>query len=140
MSDFLQPHGPQPTRLLSPWDSPGRNIGLCCHFLLQGIFPTQGLNSGLLCLLHWQVGSLALAPPGKPLSALRRSLILCPVDCLNEDLSEYCYWSDTVFILMSFLTIMQEDQLYPQYITQVRRTQRNNQVLLGLYFTTPVEQ
>ena len=36
---------PQPTRLLSPWDSPGKNIGMGCHgLLLQGIFPTQGLN------------------------------------------------------------------------------------------------
>ena len=34
--------------------------------LLQGIFPTQGSNLCLLCLLHWQVGSLPLAPPGKP--------------------------------------------------------------------------
>ena len=38
-----------------------------CHALLQGIFPTQGLNLYLLCLLHWQVGSLPLAPLGKPL-------------------------------------------------------------------------
>ena len=36
-----------------------------CHFLLQGIFPTQGSNLHLLCLLHWQVGSLSLEPPGK---------------------------------------------------------------------------
>ena len=35
-------------------------------YLLQGIFPTQGLNPRLLCLLHWQAGSLSLAPPGKP--------------------------------------------------------------------------
>ena len=35
-------------------------------FFLQGIFPTQGLNPHLLCLLHWQAGSLPLAPPGKP--------------------------------------------------------------------------
>ena len=35
---------------------PGKNTGVGCHFLLQGeIFPTQGLNSHLLCLLHWQV-------------------------------------------------------------------------------------
>ena len=34
-----------------------------CRFLLQGIFPTQGSNLCLLHLLHWQVGSLALAPP-----------------------------------------------------------------------------
>ena len=37
----------KPTRLLRPWDSPGKNTGVGCHFLLQGIFPTQGLNPGL---------------------------------------------------------------------------------------------
>ena len=37
-----------------------------CHSLLQGIFPTQGLNLHLLYLLHWQAGSLPLRPPGKP--------------------------------------------------------------------------
>ena len=50
-------------RLLCPWDSPGKNTGVGCHFLLQGIFLTQGLNLNLLHLLHWQVGSLPLAPP-----------------------------------------------------------------------------
>ena len=38
-----------------------------CHALLQGIFSTQGLNLCLLCLLHWQLDSLPLVPPGKPL-------------------------------------------------------------------------
>ena len=32
---------------LSPWNSPGKSTGVGCHFLLQGIFPTQGLNLGL---------------------------------------------------------------------------------------------
>ena len=32
---------------------PGKNSGLGCHFLLQGIFPTLGFNSSLLCHLHW---------------------------------------------------------------------------------------
>ena len=36
------------TRLLCPWDSPGKDSGVDCHFLLQGIFPTQGSNPGLL--------------------------------------------------------------------------------------------
>jgi len=36
-----------------------------CHFLPQGIFPTQELNPHLLCLLDWQAGSLPLAPLGK---------------------------------------------------------------------------
>ena len=48
MSDSLQPHGLQPTRLPSPWDSPGKNTGEDSHCLLQGIFLTQGSNSGLL--------------------------------------------------------------------------------------------
>ena len=63
-------------RLLCPWDSPDKNTGVGRRFLLQGIFPTQGLNLGLLlyrqilyCLSHqrsprrWQsqpfVGTLA---------------------------------------------------------------------------------
>ena len=46
VSDSLQPHGLQPTRLFRPWDSPGKNTGVGCHFLLQGIFPTQGVNPG----------------------------------------------------------------------------------------------
>ena len=62
------PHGLQPAWLLRPWDSPGKDTGVGCHALLQGIFPTQGLNPGLR---HWQVGSLPLAPPGKPSACSR---------------------------------------------------------------------
>ena len=43
-----------PARLLCPWDSLGKNTEVGCHFLLQGIFPTQRSNPHLLCLLHWQ--------------------------------------------------------------------------------------
>ena len=35
MSDSVQPHRRQPTRLPGPWDSPGKNTGVGCHFLLQ---------------------------------------------------------------------------------------------------------
>ena len=47
------PHGLQPTRLLCPWDSPGKNTGVGCHVLLQGIFRerTESLytaDSGLI--------------------------------------------------------------------------------------------
>ena len=38
-----------------------------CYFLLQGIFPTQGSNLHLLCLLHWQADSLPLSYQGSPL-------------------------------------------------------------------------
>ena len=63
---LLWPHGLQPARVLCPWDSPGKNTGVGCCFLLQAIFSTQESNLHLLCLLHWQAGSLPLAPPGKP--------------------------------------------------------------------------
>ena len=48
----------------SPWDSPGMG----CHALLQQISLTQGLSLCVLCLLPWQVGSLPLVPPGKPMA------------------------------------------------------------------------
>ena len=67
VSDSLLPYGLQPARLLCPWDTPTKNTGVGCHALLQGIFLIQGSSLCLLCLLHWQAGSLPLAPPGKPI-------------------------------------------------------------------------
>ena len=57
---LVEPHWLWPTRLLCPWDFPGKNTGVGCHFLLQGIFLTQGWNPGLL---HWQPDSLPLSHP-----------------------------------------------------------------------------
>ena len=51
-----------PTRLLCPWDFPGKSTGVGCHSLLQGIFPTQGLNPRLL---HCRQMLLPSEPPGK---------------------------------------------------------------------------
>ena len=52
---LLWPHGLLPARLLCPWDFPGKNIGMGCHFLLQGLFPTQESNPSFL---HWLADSL----------------------------------------------------------------------------------
>ena len=49
---------------------PGNNTGVGCHFLLQGIFLTQGLNPGLL---YWQVDSLPSESPGKHRNEVRSS-------------------------------------------------------------------
>ena len=49
-----------PLRLLCLWDSPGTDTGMGCCVLLQGISSMQGLNLRLLCLLHYQAGSLSL--------------------------------------------------------------------------------
>ena len=68
--NLLWSHGLQPTRFLCPWNFPGKNTGVGHHFLLQGIFPTQGSNPGLL---HWQVDSLLTKLWGKPI-AMREKL------------------------------------------------------------------
>jgi len=60
---LLRLSGLLPTRLLCPWNFSGKNTALGCHFLVQGIFPIQGLH---LHLLHWQVDSSPTVPPGKP--------------------------------------------------------------------------
>ena len=88
MSNSLRPQGLQPARLLGLWDFPGKNIGVGCHFLLQGIFLTQGLN---LSLLYFQAGSLTLSYQGGLWVAGRRqsiagnnmTKILIPLVCMH---------------------------------------------------------
>ena len=60
---LLQPHRLQPTRLFCPWNFPGKDTGVSCHFILQGIFPTQGSNPHLL---HGQANSLQPSHQGSP--------------------------------------------------------------------------
>ena len=66
VSDSLQSHGLLPTRLLCPWDSPGKDAEVGCHAVLQRSFPTQGLDPHLFRLLHLQAGSLPLHHLGSP--------------------------------------------------------------------------
>ena len=80
---FLWVYGRQPARLLCPWDFPGKDTGVCCHFLLQGIFPSQGSHPGLLycrrilyCLNH----------QGSPCVSLKRRSLN-----LNLSLSCVCF-------------------------------------------------
>ena len=79
------------------WDFPGKNTGVSCHFLLQGIFPTQGSDLGLL---HWQADSLPLSRQGRPIAPL------CPLPkspgnhesaSVSMDLSHLTVCGDTSF-------------------------------------------
>ena len=67
VSNFLGHHGLQPAKLLCPWDSPGKNTGVGCHFLLQGIFPDAGIEPRSPTL---QADSLPSEPQGKPWGCL----------------------------------------------------------------------
>ena len=70
VSDSLWPHGPQPARLLCPWDSPRQEHLSGVPFPTPGIFLTQEWKLRLFCLLHWQAGSLPLNHLGSPLQFL----------------------------------------------------------------------
>ena len=69
VSNSLRPHGLQPARILYPWTSPGKNTGMGCRLLLQGLFLIQGLNRHFLYLLRWQVDSLSLSHLGSPITS-----------------------------------------------------------------------
>ena len=66
VSNSWRPHGLQSTRLLCPWNFSGKKIRVGCHFLLQGILPTQRSNLNLLHLLLWQADPLPLCHLGSP--------------------------------------------------------------------------
>ena len=85
---LCDPLGPlQPTRPLCPWNFPGKNTGVGCHVLLQGIFPTQGSNLGLL---HWQVDSLTLRATGEahPYCTILQFWTCLPV-CLHYEILSF---------------------------------------------------
>ena len=97
-----------------PWDSSGKNTGVCCHFLLQKIFPTQRSNPGLL---HCEADSLPLSHLGSPDSFIQFSsyaqscLTLCnSMDCSTPaSLSITNSWS--LLKLMSIESVMPSNHL-----------------------------
>ena len=89
VSNSLRPHGLWPTRLLCPWDFPGKNTGVDCHFLLQGIFPTQGPNP---CPLRWHVLLTSSFPWAQGPSSLSKGVSPC---CVTIICSHTVRYSDT---------------------------------------------
>ena len=92
ISNSLWPHGLSPTRLLCPWGSPGKNTGVGCHSLLQGIFLTHGSNQGLL---HCRQILYHLSHKGSPIiHILIHSLIqLLTQQLFIKPLQDARHWS-----------------------------------------------
>ena len=89
VSNSVQPYGLQPTRLLCPWDSPGKNTGVGCDALLQGIFPTRIKLASLMFPVHFlylmQIAKVHFPSPFK--------VRFCPVTCFVQ--MKYGYVSPT---------------------------------------------
>ena len=96
MSNSLRPYGLSPTRLLNPWDFPGKSTGVDCHFLLQGIFPTQGSNPGLP---HCRQTLYPLSHQGSPIQ-------------INLVLIQY---KNAHYLLYIWLSQVEISQLYDRY-------------------------
>ena len=111
VSYSLPPHGLWPARPLLPWDSPARNIEVDCHFLLQGIFPTQGLNPSLLHLPHWQADSLSLSHLGRPWYRV--------VAC--KYFQQQCFFGNDIFKLFKFINTIKSTLKF-KYIWIIRKS------------------
>ena len=74
MSDFVRPHRRQPTRLPHPWDSPGKNTGVGCYFLLQCMKVKRESEVAQACptLSHPMDCSL----PGSPVHGIFQARVL----------------------------------------------------------------
>ena len=102
---FATPWTHEPTRLLCPWDFPGKDNGVGCHFLLKGIFPTQGSN---MCHLHWLTYFFTTKPPGKPretLYRLKKKKNLLEFTCYSVVLLSVVEQSEYMCIYHLFVTI-----------------------------------
>ena len=106
---------------------PGRNTRVDCHFLLQGIFQTKGLNPHLLHLLHWQANLLSLFHLGSLMSVRTHVtyLIILHIICLifnsivqiewtlaiDSSFSWQCFSMENIFIQYLLLNFLHVDTL-----------------------------
>ena len=84
---LLQPRELQPMRLLCPWDFLGKNFGVGCNFLFQGVIPTQGSNP---CFLYWQADFLPPSHLGAHTVLMKVKVSItqsCPTLCNPMDCS-----------------------------------------------------
>ena len=86
------PQGPYPTRLLSPWDFPGKNTEVGCQALLQRTFLTQRSNLRLLCLLHCK-WIFTAEPPRKP---------VCVCVCVHYTHFVLCTLQSSVYTTLNY--------------------------------------
>ena len=97
---YKLPPGLYPAKLLCPWNSPGKNTGLGCHSLLQGIFLTQGANAGVS---HSRHSLHHLSHQEIPISAISCDICLSLTDFTGMIISTSTYVAANDIILFFFM-------------------------------------
>ena len=121
----VRPQRRQPTRLCCPWDSPGKNTGVVCHFLLQGIFPTQGSNP---CFPHCRWILYILSHQGSP------------VDSENSANSLTCLVAEMKCPLCTHRTYQWEGSPIPLMTKKETKRQRGKKYVKSNLLTMPFQK
>ena len=98
--------------LYDHWDYSGKNTGVGCHSLFQGIFPTQGWNLCLLRLLHLQVDSLSLSPLESPTD---NSVVINFLIILHSPTALFCYIFQPVLEVLILANVYTNAQSLSKY-------------------------
>ena len=90
MSDSIQPHRRQPTRLRRPWDSPGKNTGVGCYFLLQCMKGKS--ESEVAQSFPTPSDPMDCSPPGPSIHGIFQARVLEWAIYNNSNNSDSCYY------------------------------------------------
>ena len=102
VSDSVRPHGLQPTRLLRPWDSPGKNTGEGCHFLLQCMKVESESEVAQSCLTLSDPMDCSL--PGSSIHGIFRATVLeCGAIAFSLFTHRFSFFTCILAILACFL-------------------------------------
>ena len=117
MSDSVQPHRWQPTRLRHPWDSPGKNTGVGCHFLLQCMKGKSESDVTQLCPTLCDPKDCSL--PGSSVHSIFQARVLewvasaFSTPCLDPFKSSTTFWSRPLLLNLSKSSAVQPVALLP---------------------------
>ena len=113
MSNSARPHRQQPTRLPRPWDSPGKNTGVGCHFLLQCLKVKSEREVAQSCPTLGDPMDCSL--PGPSIHGIFQARVLeWGAIAFSNIITRVCYssWPSTnIFILFQFIFLLREDNI-----------------------------
>ena len=111
---------------MCPWDYPRRNTGAGCHFLLQGIFPTQSALAG---------GFFTTEPPGKPLELINSANIYFLHSNIHTHLGKHSSRFSVIACLLSSFCFKEKPIPHPVYLTFYQQAGLSSQIPLPLLST-----